>query len=54
MGAVVMSQRVTADFVSGRFAFVAGSACVTAAVAGIFLIWLRCAAGDQPAAEHSS
>jgi membrane-associated phospholipid phosphatase len=48
-GAVVMSERVTADFVSGRFAFLAGSACITAAVAGIFLIWVRCAAGDQPA-----
>jgi len=48
LGAVVMSERVTADFVSGRFAFLSGSACITAAVAGIFLIWVRLAAGDQP------
>jgi membrane-associated phospholipid phosphatase len=48
MGAVILSERVTADFVSGRFAFLAGSACITAAVAAIFLIWLRLAAGDQP------
>ncbi|MDT4991185.1 MAG: hypothetical protein QOH97_1077 [Actinoplanes sp.] len=54
LGAVVISHRVTADFVSGRFVFAAGSACVIAAVAGIFLIWLRCAAGDQPAGEPSS
>jgi len=48
LGAVVMSERVTADFVSGRFAFLAGSACITAAVAATFLIWVRLAAGDQP------
>jgi membrane-associated phospholipid phosphatase len=47
LGAVIMSERVTADFVSGRFAFLAGSACITAAVAGIFLLWIRIAAGDQ-------
>jgi membrane-associated phospholipid phosphatase len=51
LGAVVISERVTADFVSGRFAFLAGAACITAAVAGIFLIWIRLAAGDQPAPE---
>jgi membrane-associated phospholipid phosphatase len=50
MGAVALSQRVTPDLVSGRFAFLAGSAAITAAVAGTFLIWVRLAAGDMPAA----
>jgi membrane-associated phospholipid phosphatase len=46
--AVALSERVSADFVSGRFAFLTGSAGITAAVAGTFLIWVRLAAGDQP------
>jgi membrane-associated phospholipid phosphatase len=50
MGAVALSQRVTPDLVSGRLAFLAGSAAITAAVAGTFLIWVRLAAGDVPAA----
>jgi membrane-associated phospholipid phosphatase len=50
LGAVAVSQRVTPDLVSGRFAFLAGSAAITAAVAGTFLIWVRLAAGDMPAA----
>ena len=49
--AVAMSQHVTPDLVSGRFAFLTGSAGVAAAVAGTFLIWVRLAAGDRPAAE---
>jgi membrane-associated phospholipid phosphatase len=52
LAAVVLSERgaVSHDLVSGRFAFVTGAACITAAVAGTFLIWVRLAAGDQPAA----
>jgi membrane-associated phospholipid phosphatase len=49
LGAVVLSERVTPDLVSGRFAFLTGAAIITAAVAGMFLIWVRLAAGDQPA-----
>jgi membrane-associated phospholipid phosphatase len=51
MAALALSERgVIPDLVSGRLAFVAGSAAITAAVAGIFLIWVRLAAGDPPAA----
>jgi membrane-associated phospholipid phosphatase len=51
LAAVVLSERgaVGHDLVSGRFAFATGAACITAAVAGTFLIWVRLAAGDQPA-----
>lgn len=52
MAAVAMSERVTPDLVSGRFAFVAGAAAITAAVAGTFVIWVRLAAGD-PSAQTS-
>jgi hypothetical protein len=48
--AVVLSERVTPDLVSGRFAFLTGAACIVAAVAATFLLWVRLAAGDQPAA----
>jgi hypothetical protein len=48
IGAVVLSERVTPDLVSGRFAFFAGAAAITAAVAGVFAIWVRLAAGDRP------
>jgi membrane-associated phospholipid phosphatase len=44
--AVAMSERVTPDFVSGRFAFLTGAAGIVAAVAGTFLLWGRLAAGD--------
>jgi membrane-associated phospholipid phosphatase len=47
--AMVLSERITPDPVSGRFAFLAGAAAITAAVAGGFLIWVRLAAGDPPA-----
>jgi membrane-associated phospholipid phosphatase len=50
IGAVVLSERVTPDLVSGRFAFLAGAAAITAAVAGVFAIWVRLAAGDRPVA----
>jgi hypothetical protein len=52
LAAVVLSERgiLSHDLVSGRFAFGTGAACITAAVAGTFLIWVRLAAGDQPAA----
>jgi membrane-associated phospholipid phosphatase len=48
IGAVVLSERVTPDLVSGRFAFLAGAAAITAAVAGVFAVWVRLAAGDRP------
>ncbi|MGX6603847.1 phosphatase PAP2 family protein [Micromonosporaceae bacterium Da 78-11] len=48
LAALVVSERVTADFTSGRFAFLTGAACITAAVAAAFLIWVRLAAGDHP------
>jgi membrane-associated phospholipid phosphatase len=51
MVAVALSERVSPDLVSGRFAFLTGSAGMTAAVAGIFLIWVRLAA-DRPAAAE--
>jgi membrane-associated phospholipid phosphatase len=47
--AVALSERTSADLVSGRFAFLTGSAGITAAVAGTFLIWVQLAAGDRPA-----
>jgi membrane-associated phospholipid phosphatase len=49
LAAVVLSERVTPDLVSGRFAFLTGAACITAAVAVTFLLWVRLTAGDQPA-----
>jgi membrane-associated phospholipid phosphatase len=52
LAAVALAERgAIPDLVSGRFAFLAGSAAITAAVAGIFLIWVRLAAGDPPAAS---
>jgi membrane-associated phospholipid phosphatase len=53
IGAVVLSERVTPDLVSGRFAFFAGAAAITAAVAGVFAIWVRLAAGDRPVGSGS-
>jgi membrane-associated phospholipid phosphatase len=53
LGAVVLSERVTPDLVSGRFAFLTGAAAIIAGVAAVFLIWVRLAAGDQPAIETS-
>jgi membrane-associated phospholipid phosphatase len=44
---LVLSERVTPGLVSGRFAFLTGSAGITAAVAGTFLIWIRLAS-DRP------
>ena len=48
--AVALSERVTPGLVSGRFAFLAGSAGIAAATAGAFLIWMRLAAGPRPPA----
>jgi membrane-associated phospholipid phosphatase len=48
LAAMVLSESVTPDPVSGRFAFLTGSAGITAAVMGTFLLWVRLAAGDQP------
>jgi len=52
-GAVVLSERIVPDLVSGRFAFFAGAAVITAAVAGVFAIWVRLAAGDRPVGAGS-
>jgi membrane-associated phospholipid phosphatase len=48
LAAVALSERVTPDLVSGRFAFLAGSALIATAVAGTFLIWVRLAEEDRP------
>jgi membrane-associated phospholipid phosphatase len=45
--AVALSERVLPDLVSGRFAFLSGSAAITAVAAGVFLVWVRLAAGDR-------
>ncbi len=47
MVAVALSERSMPDLVSGRFAFLAGSAAIVAVAAGAFLIWVRLAAGDR-------
>jgi membrane-associated phospholipid phosphatase len=47
--AMALSERITPDPVSGRFAFLAGAAAIAAAVAACFLIWMRLAAGDPTA-----
>lgn len=49
LAAMALSQHVTADPVAGRFAFLAGAAGITAAVAGCFVIWVRLAAGGPSA-----
>lgn len=49
LGAVALSERVTPDLVSGRFAFLTGAAAITAAVAAVFLLWVRLAAGEAQA-----
>jgi membrane-associated phospholipid phosphatase len=47
LAAVVVSQRMSPDLVSGRFAFLTGCAGIAAAVAAAFLLWVRLAAGDR-------
>jgi membrane-associated phospholipid phosphatase len=47
LGAVLVSQRMSPDLVSGRFTFLTGCAGIAAAVAVAFLIWTRLAAGDR-------
>ncbi|MFD0525148.1 phosphatase PAP2 family protein [Paractinoplanes durhamensis] len=49
LATVLLSERVMPDLVSGRFAFLTGSAGIVAAVAGAFLIWVRLTSGDRPA-----
>ena len=44
--AVALSVRVSPDLVSGRFAFLAGVACITSAVAGVFIAWMRLVSSD--------
>jgi hypothetical protein len=53
LAAVVIGERLSPDLVSGRFAFLTASAGITAAVAGTFLLWVRLAAGDQPASPEA-
>ena len=53
LAAVVLSRGVSPDLVSGRLAFLTASAGITAAVAGTFLLWVRLAAGDQPASPRA-
>jgi membrane-associated phospholipid phosphatase len=49
MLAVALSVRVTPGLVSGRFAFLAGSAAMAAAAAGAFVFWVRLTSGPRPA-----
>ncbi|MET0419906.1 MAG: phosphatase PAP2 family protein, partial [Actinoplanes sp.] len=49
LGAVVLSERVVPDLVSGRYVFLTGAVAISAGVAAVFLLWVRLAAGDQPA-----
>ncbi|MBL7258396.1 phosphatase PAP2 family protein [Paractinoplanes lichenicola] len=51
LAAVTMSERSMPDLVSGRFAFLTGSASIAAAAAVVFLVWVRLAAGDKLVAE---
>jgi membrane-associated phospholipid phosphatase len=51
LAAVTFTERASPHLFSGRGAFLTGIACITAAVAGTFLIWVRLAAGDLPAIE---
>ena len=51
LAAVTFTERTSPHLFSGRWAFLTGIACITAAVAGTFLIWVRLAAGDLPAIE---
>lgn len=51
LAAVTFAERTSPDLLSGRGAFLTGIACITAAVAGTFLIWVRLAAGDLPATD---
>ncbi|MFC7530697.1 phosphatase PAP2 family protein [Actinoplanes sp. GCM10030250] len=47
--AVALSERVFPDFVSGKYAFLAGAAGIVACVAGTFILWVRLTAGEPPA-----
>jgi membrane-associated phospholipid phosphatase len=49
LAAVVITERTSPHLLSGRLVFLTGAACITAAVAGTFLVWVRLAAGDVPA-----
>ena len=47
--AVALAERgVGPELFTGRFAFLAGSAAITAAAAAVFLVWVGLAAGDRP------
>ncbi|GGQ63900.1 phosphatase PAP2 family protein [Couchioplanes azureus] len=47
LGAVLVARWAAPDLVPGSLAFAAGVAAITAAVAGVFAIWIRLAAGDR-------
>jgi membrane-associated phospholipid phosphatase len=49
LAAVILSERVTPDLVSSRFAFLTGAAGITAVVAAVFLLWLRLTAAGRHA-----
>ncbi|MEV6300334.1 phosphatase PAP2 family protein [Actinoplanes sp. NPDC051861] len=52
--AVALSERVFPDFVSGKYAFLAGAAGIVAFVAGAFIIWVRLTAGEPPASRPAT
>ncbi|OJF11528.1 phosphatase PAP2 family protein [Couchioplanes caeruleus] len=47
LGAVLLARWAAPDLVPGSLAFAAGVAAIIAAVAGVFAIWIRLAAGDR-------
>lgn len=49
LGAMAVAARTTVEAVPGHLTFAAGVAVITAAVAGVFAVWTRLAAGDRPA-----
>jgi hypothetical protein len=49
LAALAAAERLAPELATGKFVFLAGSAGTTAAVAVIFLIWTRLAAGERPA-----
>ncbi|GAA4971444.1 phosphatase PAP2 family protein [Actinoplanes utahensis] len=50
MGAVALSERPLPDLVSGRFAFLTGTAGIIAAVAVTVIVWVRLTAGEPTTA----
>jgi membrane-associated phospholipid phosphatase len=52
MGAVALSERPLPDLVSGRFAFLTGTAGIVAATALTFIVWVRLTAAEPATADQ--